>query len=88
MLKTVARRRALAARLARPGSAPAAANGRWQLVANGRRDGFRALLLPLDAAPDAALALAADTAAALGWDEGQSLYAAALDGAAPGLEPA
>lgn len=78
-LRTVAGRHPLAATRARPGSAGAAAAGAgWQLVANHRRAGFRAMLLPL-AGHGGPLPLAADEAAALGWDEGQALTAAPLN---------
>lgn len=80
LLKTVARRRALAPSVAAPGQAAA----RWQLVANGRQEGFRAILQPVAEGPEggAALPLSPEAAAALGWQNGQPLWGAVLDQAA------
>jgi len=82
LLKTVARRRLLAARLAEPADPGPQANpcSRWQLVANHRRDGFAALLLPV-AGRGLPLALQADDALALGWCPGDGLVASPLDAA-------
>jgi len=76
LLKTVARRRLLAVQAGAGPAEPAAAG--WQLVANRRREGFAAVLLP--ATPDGAvLTLGAGDAQALGWRPGEHLVAAALD---------
>jgi len=75
-LKSVrrARRRPSQAGTLQPGA-------RWQLVSNGRRRDFRAVLLPADAAPT--LTLDEASAAALGLHIGEPVLAAALDWAAP-----
>lgn len=57
------------------------AGARWQLVSNGRRQDFRALLLPADAG--AALTLDETCAAALGLHIGAPVLAAPLDWAGP-----
>jgi arginine N-succinyltransferase len=80
LLKTVARRRALMPEPAAR-TAPLAETTRWQLVANGRQEGFRALLQPV-ADGGAALPLPAEAATALGWQSGQPLWGAPLDPAA------
>ncbi|MDT7833725.1 arginine N-succinyltransferase [Aquabacterium sp. OR-4] len=97
-LKTVRRRRAVAAEAAPagrgPGAAASAAPPAWWLVDNGRRDGFAAMLLPAPA-PGQALALDAGAISALGWAPGHRLWAAPLDAPAmphanppqPGADP-
>jgi len=80
LLKTVARRRALAPEPAAH-SAPVAHATRWQLVATGRQEGFRALLQPV-ADGGTALPLPGEAATALGWQSGQPLWGALLDPAA------
>ncbi|OYU84672.1 MAG: arginine N-succinyltransferase [Burkholderiales bacterium PBB5] len=79
LLKTVARRRALAPEPAAR-TAPVAETTRWQLVANGRQEGFRATLQPVG--EGAALPLLPEAATALGWQPGQPLWGALLDAAA------
>lgn len=92
LLKTVARRRALAVLPTKHQAtrvAPRAATTRWQLVANGLQPDFRAMLLPA-AADDAgggtaALDLPPAAADALCWQAGDTLWGALLDTAPPPL---
>jgi arginine N-succinyltransferase len=79
LLKTVARRRRVLARV--QADAPAA-TGTCHLVANTRSDAFRAVLLTHTRGHDT-LALTAAQAQALGCQHGQPLWAAALDTPTP-----
>jgi len=81
LLKTVARRHALAPEPAARAEPRGKATG-WQLVANGRQEGFRALLQPVG--QGTALPLPPDAAAALAWQSGQPLWGARLDQPAAG----